>query len=187
MKTFIVTAALLAGISVLFSCEDQAYEASFSESNEMSIPFEADFEATLIPENSTICQGNGCGNGTCFKDLKCYLVRCSNPASGICEFTPESYLLDASGDKLFISGHALSPSPPNNSAEVQSWTSDFTFNGGTGRFDGVTGGGNWEGCFRKMSASGIDICFTSSMIGNITIPNAKLKEFTDTDQKSLLW
>jgi hypothetical protein len=187
MKTLRMLTFLFAGTLVLYSCEDLTYETSINESQNVTLPFEADFVATLVPESSTTCLGNGEGKGTCFKDLKCHLMRCSNQLTGECEFKPDSYLLDASGDKLFISGKAVASNLAGNSADTQTWNANFTFNGGTGRFDGVTGSGNWEGCFRKLSASGTENCFSSSMLGIITIPNAKLKEFTDTESGSLLW
>jgi hypothetical protein len=186
MKTLKKIAILLAGFIVLYSCEDQKYETSLSESPDVTLPFEAAFEATLIPENSTTCLGNGCGNGSCFRDLKCHLIRCGNEATGECEFRPDSYLLDASGDKLFISGKAVALNLAGSSQDTQTWNAIFKFNGGTGRFEGVTGSGEWEGCFRKLSASGTENCFSSSMLGIITIPFEKLKEFTDTNSGELL-
>jgi hypothetical protein len=187
MKTLRMLTLLFAGTLVLYSCEDLKYETSINESQNVTLPFEADFVATLVPESSTTCLGSGEGKGTCFKDLRCHLMRCSNQLTGECEFTPSSYLLDASGDMLFISGKAMSLNLSGNSSDVQTWNANFTFNGGTGRFDGVTGSGNWEGCFRKLSASGTESCFTSNMIGSITIPNLKVKEFTETDSEYLLW
>ncbi|MCU0363012.1 MAG: hypothetical protein MUE32_06615 [Bacteroidales bacterium] len=142
----------------------------------ITIPFKAEFAAkfTTVSQDPMTCCGVGTGIGTCFKELKCNIMRCSNPLSGECQFTNDSYLYDKTGDKLYFSASArmLNPGTGDPVFLVQKWETEYVLNGGTGRFEGAMGTGKWSGY--TTNRPGEENVAYSILSGQITVEKARI-------------
>jgi hypothetical protein len=149
----------------------------------ITIPFKAEFAAkfTTINPNPMTCCGVGTGIGTCFKELKCNIIRCSNPLSGECQFTNDSYLSDKNGDKLFFSASArmLTPGTEDPLFYVQKWATEYVLNGGTGRFEGAIGTGKWNGY--TTNRPGEENVAYSILSGQITVEKGRFDNLQKND------
>lgn len=163
MKNLLKISALLAAI-ILIACSNEALD-SFSEMNQevayrnVEIPFTVDYIGTYlygpfgIPTDK--CDINvfveGEGTGTHVGHSMIHFDFCVTPY-----FTPDgqldhgdygnsdAYIVAANGDLLFVSVEGtVYPGRLDDHPEhvVSYWRDPFVITGGTGRFEGATGGG----------------------------------------------
>jgi len=148
MKTFKITTKLFYIVFLLFSC-------SSSISTE---PFEANFTGEYVNiitgEDLTDCAKQfNCRVEVSFEGTATQLGKISGMFSFCAcgpngEYDPtDSYLVSEDGDTLFFTcyGRVIEGRLPDQPEYVTSyWRDPFTFQGGTGRFEGAAGGGTTD-------------------------------------------
>jgi len=164
MKTLIKMFVIFLSFCLLTNCENpQLFQEETNDadlksakSHEVTVPFKADFVGNYMPTTGVdldMCGAypmirvfnEGGGTATHLGKFTHYFDFCVNDETGEYPYDHiEAYFVAANGDTLFVkvSGRVIGGRLPHHPDDVNSYFTDpWEILGGTGRFEGASGGG----------------------------------------------